>query len=152
MTDYKQNRRLKYLIENVFKVSPVEFSKKYSDTKAVKTYNIISERNGISNNMLVEILTAYPQINKVWLLTGEGEMLVNVNLNTNKLNEKVLKYENETLLELREENEKLREKIKKLKTRVKHQVKLIEQLMLLENEKKIKSSNGKLESEIKTPR
>lgn len=75
MADFEQNKRLKILIEDVFKVSPVEFAKKYNDIKAVKTYNILSERNGISNKMLDQILRAYPKINKVWLLTGEGDML-----------------------------------------------------------------------------
>lgn len=75
MVDFEQNKRLKEVIEHGFKMSPIEFAKAYNDKKAVKTYNILSNRNGISNKMLVEILTAYPQINKVWLLTGEGEML-----------------------------------------------------------------------------
>lgn len=73
MADYNQNKRLRRLIEEVFNMSPVEFAKKYNDPKAVKTYNILSERNGISNNMLEEITAAYPSINKTWLLTGEGE-------------------------------------------------------------------------------
>jgi hypothetical protein len=73
MADYEQNERLRVLIEDVFKVSPVAFAKKYNDTKAVKTYNILSKRNGISSKMLEEILHAYPEISKVWLLTGEGE-------------------------------------------------------------------------------
>ena len=65
MADFNQNKRLKKIITEVYKVSPVEFSKKYRDPKAVKTYNILSERNGISTKMLDEILTAYPEINKV---------------------------------------------------------------------------------------
>lgn len=73
MADYNQNKRLRKLIEEVFNMSPVEFAKKYNDPKAVKTYNILSERNGISNNMLEEITNAYPSINKIWLLTGEGD-------------------------------------------------------------------------------
>lgn len=75
MADFNINRRLKRLIEEHYKVSPVEFSKKYEDPKAVKTYNILSERNGVSNKMLDIIIEAYPEINRSWLLTGEGEML-----------------------------------------------------------------------------
>lgn len=75
MADFEVNRRIKKIISDVYKISPVEFSKKYNDPKAVKTYNIISERNGVSKNMLDEILGAYPEINRTWLLTGEGEML-----------------------------------------------------------------------------
>ena len=58
MADFNQNKRLKKIITEVYKVSPVEFSKKYRDPKAVKTYNILSERNGISTKMLDEILMA----------------------------------------------------------------------------------------------
>lgn len=77
MADYEINRRLRKIIEEVYKVSPVEFAKKYQDKKAVKTYNILSERNGVSQKMLVTILEAYPEINKVWLLTGIGEKIIN---------------------------------------------------------------------------
>ena len=73
--DFTVNRRLKKIIGEVFHLTPLEFSSKYNDKKGQKTYNILNEVNGISNKMLEEILTAYPQINKVWLLTGEGEML-----------------------------------------------------------------------------
>lgn len=75
MADLEINKRLKKIIEEYYKISPVEFAKKYKDTKAVKTYNILSERNGLSNKMLETILLAYPEINKTWLLTGDGEML-----------------------------------------------------------------------------
>lgn len=75
MADFEQNKRLGKIIKDGFGMSPIEFAKAYNDKKAVKTYNILSERNGISDKMLVSILTAYPQINKVWLLTGHGEML-----------------------------------------------------------------------------
>ena len=75
MPDFTVNRRLKKIIGEVFHLTPLEFSSKYNDKKGQKTYNILNEVNGISNKMLEEILTAYPQINKVWLLTGEGEML-----------------------------------------------------------------------------
>lgn len=79
MTDLEQNNRLRKIIENGFGVSPVEFAKAYDDVKAVKTYNILSGRNGISKKMLEMILAAYPTINKVWLLTGQGSMLTDTN-------------------------------------------------------------------------
>lgn len=79
MPDYTVNRRLKKIIKEVYHTTPLEFSSKYDDKKGQKTYNILKEINGISNKMLDEILTAYPEINKVWLLTGEGEMLLSNN-------------------------------------------------------------------------
>jgi len=75
MADLKVNRRLKYLISEVFNITPHKFSMKYSDKGGVKTSQVIRERNGLSNKLLEEILEAYPEINKTWLLTGEGNPL-----------------------------------------------------------------------------
>lgn len=100
MADFNQNKRLKKIITEVYKVSPVEFSKKYRDPKAVKTYNILSERNGISTKMLDEILTAYPEINKVWLLTGEGPMLIENTNSPNTSQEPINQNQNDMNIEL----------------------------------------------------
>lgn len=75
MDDLEVNKRLKYLISEVYKITPFAFSKKYNDNRGVKTNQIINERNGVSNKMLDAICKAYPEINRTWLLTGEGKML-----------------------------------------------------------------------------
>lgn len=77
MADYEINRRLKYLIKEVFKMSPFAFSQKYNDNGGVKTSQVIRERNGLSMQLLENIIEAYPEISRTWLLTGEGEMLKN---------------------------------------------------------------------------
>lgn len=77
MADFEVNKRLKYLIENVFKTSALAFSAKYNDNRGVKTSQILRERNGVSSKMIELITDAYPEINRNWLLTGEGEMLKN---------------------------------------------------------------------------
>lgn len=75
MADFEVNKRLKYLINEVFNITPHKFSTKYFDKGGVKTSQVIRERNGLSNKLLEEILEAYPEINKTWLLTGEGKPL-----------------------------------------------------------------------------
>lgn len=75
MTDNQVGMRLKKVIEEYFKISPHAFSKKYNDKGGVKTSQVIRGRNGLSKKLLEQIITAYPEINPVWLLTGEGEML-----------------------------------------------------------------------------
>jgi phage repressor protein C with HTH and peptisase S24 domain len=75
MADFNVNRRLKKVIEEHYKMSPFAFSQKYGDNGGVKTSAIIRERNGVSSKMLDLITAAYPEINRAWLLTGEGEML-----------------------------------------------------------------------------
>lgn len=74
MADLDVNRRLKYLIEEIYKISALSFSSKYNDKGGVKTSQILRERNGVSSKMIELILSAYPEINRTWLLTGEGEM------------------------------------------------------------------------------
>jgi len=76
MADFEVNRRLKKLITEVYKTTPHKFSSRYSDTGGVKTSQVLRERNGLSNKLLENILLAYPEINRTWLLTGEGEMLI----------------------------------------------------------------------------
>lgn len=73
MVDFEVNKRIKFLIEEVYKTTALQFSKKYSDTRGIKTANIMRERNGVSKTMLDSICSAYPEINRAWLLTGEGE-------------------------------------------------------------------------------
>lgn len=77
MADFEVNRRLKKVITEVYKMTPHKFSVRYDDSGGVKTSQVIRERNGLSNNLLEEILRAYPEINRSWLLTGEGEMIKN---------------------------------------------------------------------------
>ena len=77
MTELEQNKRLEYLIKDVFKMSVLDFFSRYNDTKGVKTYNILRGRNGISNKMLDAIVSSYPDLNIDWVRTGEGEMLNN---------------------------------------------------------------------------
>lgn len=73
MPDFEVNKRLKLIIE-ALKVTPTEFARAYESSKAVGTFHILNNRNGISNKMLDKIIVAYPGINRSWLLTGEGKM------------------------------------------------------------------------------
>lgn len=76
MADFQVNERLEYLIRNVFRTNPTAFSKAYNDTGGVKTSQVIRKRNGLSSKMLDIICNAYPSINRNWLLTGQGEPLI----------------------------------------------------------------------------
>lgn len=81
MADLEVNRRLKKLIREIFKESTLSFSSKYNDNNGVKTSQVLRERNGLSSKLLESILEAYPQINRTWLLTGEGEPLKTGDIN-----------------------------------------------------------------------
>ena len=42
-------------------------------------YHILRGRNGISDKMAERIIMAFPEVNRSWLLSGEGEMLQDQN-------------------------------------------------------------------------
>lgn len=75
MADFEINKRLRKLIDEEYKISASAFSAKYNDKGGVKTSQVLRLRNGLSSNLLEQIAAAYPEINKTWLLTGDGEML-----------------------------------------------------------------------------
>lgn len=55
-----------------------QFSEKLGMPSAQIIYDIVSGKTRrISEKLAIKILSAYPEINRVWLLTGEGEMLKN---------------------------------------------------------------------------
>ncbi len=78
--------------------------------------------NDISLNVAVKILTVYPQVNIVWLVTGEGEMFLTKPM-VPDLQDYILK-ENSRLnsenKELIEEIGRLKERISQLKKEVVH--------------------------------
>lgn len=57
------------------KMKPSEFSRSIGLLKPDGIYHILNGRNGISDMMSQKILHTYPMISRVWLLTGEGEMI-----------------------------------------------------------------------------
>lgn len=78
MADFDVNRRLRKLIDEEYKISATAFSAKYNDKGGVKTSQVLRLRNGLSSKLLEQIIDAYPEINKTWLLTGDGEMIKQV--------------------------------------------------------------------------
>lgn len=75
--DFSKNRRLKEFL-NKQGVTPYELAiNKLGYERVDRVYNIVNEKNGLSDKMLDEILSVCPELNKIWLLTGVGEMLHN---------------------------------------------------------------------------
>ena len=71
--DKAQAERLKELIEVDYHTTPAKFAKGWGDSRAQILYNVLSGANGITNNLLDKICGAYPEINRAWILTGQGE-------------------------------------------------------------------------------
>lgn len=84
-------------------------------------YDIIKEKTkSISNNISIKIASAFPEINKTWLLTGEGEMIVTDKSKNDNQDYIILqnlsstiKSQQETITRLMNENEQLREELRK---------------------------------------
>lgn len=70
----KSSERMKKVIAYAG-VKTNKFSKTLGYNSPNKLYHIISGRNDISREIAGDITRSYPEINRVWLLTGEGEML-----------------------------------------------------------------------------
>ena len=70
------NKRIKKLIEEILKITPYEFSKNIGNNRPDGLYRILNNEVSPSPKTLEKIFEVYPKY-KVWLLTGEGEMLNN---------------------------------------------------------------------------
>ena len=58
------------------KLNIKQFSEKLGMQRAQAIYDIVSGKTKrISEKLANQIISEFPEINKVWLLTGEGEML-----------------------------------------------------------------------------
>lgn len=69
--------RIKEIRKELFNDSNVEFAN-FMGEKASTTSSWVSGRRGIGKNVIDKITAKVPQINPAWLLTGEGNMLVNI--------------------------------------------------------------------------
>ena len=74
--DRSQADRLKELIEVDYHMTPADFVKKWGCQRAQTLYNVLQYKNNLSNNLLDKICTAYPEINRAWILTGQGEKFI----------------------------------------------------------------------------
>lgn len=75
--DFGKNRRLKEFLDNKG-ITPYELAvNKLGYERVDKIYNVINEKNGLSDKLLNEILEVCPELSRIWLLTGIGEMCMN---------------------------------------------------------------------------
>ena len=72
----EQAARLKELIEVDYHTTPAQFARKWGDARAQILYNVFSGTNNITNNLLDKICAAYPEINRAWILTGQGDKFI----------------------------------------------------------------------------
>lgn len=72
------NKRLKFFIEHLKKCRVVhnyaDFASEMGKTRSIIS-EMINDKRVVSEHFVQDIANKYPQLNKEWLLTGEGDML-----------------------------------------------------------------------------
>lgn len=70
-------RRLQKVIDHL-KLNPNSFAKAIGLDRAQSVYDVLNEKAKISGKFAAKIISAFPQFDLNWLLTGEGTMLNNI--------------------------------------------------------------------------
>ncbi|SOS50075.1 hypothetical protein TNO006_410005 [Tenacibaculum finnmarkense] len=78
-----------------------------------------AKEKALSSDVLANIVTKYPEISSLWLLTGKGEMLVSEKAEKSEI-EKENKELNTEIRELNTENRVLNREIRELNTEIKN--------------------------------
>lgn len=84
-------------------------------------YDILNEKTkSISNSISIKITSVFPEINRSWLLSGEGSMMLSDTQKSNVSNSDILenltttiRSQQDTITRLMNENEQLREELRK---------------------------------------
>lgn len=72
----EQADRLKELIEVDYQTTAAVFARKWGCQRAQTLYNVLQYKNNLTNNLLDKICAAYPEINRAWILTGQGDKFI----------------------------------------------------------------------------
>ncbi len=73
------NERLQYIIKNEG-LNPKVFSERLGYDRPQAIYDVLKKKTkNITESLLNKIISVFPKYSKVWLLTGEGEMLKSEN-------------------------------------------------------------------------
>ena len=75
MPEVEDSMRIKKLVE-YFNLSVSQFAKQLELSTPQILYDVIKGRNGISRDLAEKIARHYREINCLWILTGEGEMII----------------------------------------------------------------------------
>jgi len=75
MSLQNDSERLKSLLK-YYELTPTMLAKALGFKYPDRLYYILRGRNGISDKMTEELVNLFPELSKGWLLTGEGEMLI----------------------------------------------------------------------------
>ena len=144
------NNRLQGLI-NALNLNPRSFAVELGYEQATTIYNIIKRQSTPSRSTLDKICNRFPQVNREWLLTGQGSMFNTPTASSDDLTvtaKQVIDHISrlipdlslvetfaEELHQLKKESAEIHEKITSIE--------FLEALKLIKEKKKEKNGNGK---------
>lgn len=98
--------------------------KKFEEMCGLSNGYLNSMKSGYGNSKLAQVLSAFPELNRDWLVYGEGEMIKNIDINSNinsstltqptPVSEAVPVQDDTLVAELRAQIERLQSKIDNL--------------------------------------
>lgn len=105
------NERIEALL-SYLNIDAAKFAKQIGKERPQAIYDILNcKTRSISNALCSQILSVFPQVNKVWLLTGVGNMIEAPIEAQDKFTDKDVKYLIDKLIEQAEEIGKLRQQL-----------------------------------------
>lgn len=110
------NKRMEALL-SYLNIDAAKFAKQIGKERPQAIYDVLNGKTkNISNALCSQILSVFPQINKVWLLTGAGAMIAANNNDVNKdvvdkFSDKDVRYLIDKVIEQAEEIGKLRQQL-----------------------------------------
>lgn len=72
----EQADRLRELIEVDYHTDAAKFAHRWGCERAQTLYNVLQYKNNLTNKLLDKICGAYPEINRAWILTGQGDKFI----------------------------------------------------------------------------
>jgi len=135
------NNRLQGLI-NALNLNPRSFAIELGYEQATTIYNIIKRQSTPSRSTLDKICNRFPQVNREWLLTGQGTMFNTPTASSDDLTVTAKQVLDRLEPMLKNDFKKIAKEIEEIHEKI-TSIEFLEALKLIKAKKKEKNGNGK---------
>tara|TARA_R100001480_G_scaffold134054_1_gene131146 strand:+ start:46 stop:477 length:432 start_codon:yes stop_codon:yes gene_type:complete len=135
------NNRLQGLI-NALNLNPRSFAIELGYEQATTIYNIIKRQSNPSRSTLDKICNRFPQVNREWLLTGQGSMFNTSTASSDDLTVTAKQVLDRLEPMLKNDFKKIAKEIEEIHEKI-TSIEFLEALKLIKAKKKEKNGNGK---------
>ena len=135
------NNRLQGLI-NALNLNPRSFAIELGYEQATTIYNIIKRQSNPSRSTLDKICNRFPQVNREWLLTGQGTMFNTPTASSDDLTVTAKQVLDRLEPMLKNDFKKIAKEIEEIHEKI-TSIEFLEALKLIKAKKKEKNGNGK---------